>query len=142
MEKPLLILAEDYRCLRKEYVKNLVRVGFSVASVKNGREFYDLLHRKKFDLIVSDSDLPYIHGDEVCRIALEEKVVSEDVLIVGMSDCEDRQKYWRGIANIGCFYNKANLSEGRIGEKVLQAWRLFNQGGFWRAKMPLFNEED
>ena len=142
MDKPRLILAEDYGFLRRDYVRNLRRVGFRVTSVSEGRTFYETLKARKFDLIVSDSDMPFICGDGVCRQALEEGVIDESVLIIGMSDTEENQRHWRGIANLGCFYNKANLTEGRMGEKVLNCWRLFQSGGAWRAKMPCFENTE
>jgi CheY-like chemotaxis protein len=140
MGKPRLLLAEDYGYLRRDYTKQLRRVGFRVSSVKDGLEFYEVIRKRRFELIVSDSDLPSLNGDEVCSLALKEGLVGIDVLIIGMSDCEDRQKYWRTIANVGCFYNKANLTEGRLGKKVLNAWNLFNQSSSWRYKLPALDE--
>jgi CheY-like chemotaxis protein len=136
MEKPRLLLAEDYGYLRRDYAGQLRRVGFRVSCVKDGLEFSEVIRKRRFDLIVSDSDLPSLNGDEVCSLALKEGLVGIDVLIIGMSDCEDRQKYWRGVVNVGCFYNKANLTDGRMGEKVLNCWNNFLSGGLWREKMP------
>jgi CheY-like chemotaxis protein len=134
--KPRLLLAEDYEDLSKEYFKYLKKAGFDVTLVEDGFDFYSRLKKERFDLIVSDTDLPGACGDEVCKRALEEGLIDENVLILGMSDCKDNQLYWQGIANIGCFYDKVNISEGRIEEKVKQAWRNFNSGGLWREKMP------
>lgn len=136
MDLPRLLLAEDQENLRNNYTYELTRVGFMVSSVIDGLEFYELLNKEKFNLIVSDTDLPFISGDEVCKKALELNILEEDVLIIAMSEEKDNQQYWRGIVNHCCFYNKANLTEGRIGERVLQCWNNFKSGGLWKEKMP------
>jgi CheY-like chemotaxis protein len=145
-----VLLAEDYPDLRRDYVKQIRQLRyvsdtrFMVSPVSSGNSLYQKIRKSRFNIIVSDTDLPsgipdlkFWNGDQVCRRALDEGLIDKDVLILAMSYEEDNQQYWSGVVNHCCFYNKANLTEGRLGQKVLQAWNNFNQIKGWKEKMPI-----
>lgn len=151
MEIVRVVLAEDYSDLGRDYagqIRQLRYVSttrFIVSPVCDGNGLYQRIKKGRVDVIVSDTDLPsgvsgleFWNGDQVCKRALEEGLIDNEVLIIALSYEEENQQYWSGVANHGCFYNKANLTGGRLGEKVLQAWKN-HQNPNWRIKMkPIF----
>ena len=58
-----------------------------------------------------------------------------------MSDNSGNQKYWRGLAHFGGFYDKDY--SGDIGEMVMAHYRNFAKSALssaWRHKMPVLNK--
>ena len=136
-KKPKLLLAEDYDDLREIYKQGLEAIGFEVSAVDDGDKLYELLKKKKFDVVLSDTDMPNLSGVMACRKAIEDKILDENTLVIGMSDDPDYQQYWRGIANLGCFYHKSNLnSREDVGNKIMRDYKNFKFGpAGWRMKM-------
>ena len=46
---------------------NLVRAGFEVTSVSNGRLALDALQKDSFDLVLSDQQMPMMTGIQLCE---------------------------------------------------------------------------
>lgn len=62
-----ILIAEDDRVLMEIMRFNLCRAGFEVVSAFDGRTATELASRQKFDLIISDYQMPYMTGEEFCR---------------------------------------------------------------------------
>jgi len=134
-----VLLAEDLVDLREAYNQSLEKAGFNVTAVEDGDELYSALKKNRFEVILSDSDMPLMNGHEACRKAISDKILNDrETLIIGMSGDSDNQKYWRGLAHIGCFYDKDYFFPEKIGKIVSQALRNFRQGGLWQEIMPVF----
>lgn len=63
-----ILVAEDYESVR-EMVGGLIReVGHTPVLTCNGREAWELLNRgERFDLVLSDNDMPEVSGLELLR---------------------------------------------------------------------------
>jgi hypothetical protein len=136
-----ILLIEDKIELIDAYEKDLISSRFEVVPVFEGRRVLDRLRKygaNYFDAIVSDSDLDDCQfGHEIIRNAVGNRMVNFDrTIIFGMSDDEENQQYWRGLCNIGCFYDKIRLTNGRLGPIVSQCLRNFRSGGLWTERMP------
>ena len=62
-----ILIAEDDRELRMLFSHVLIKHGYSVKGVGNGREALDSLENDYFDLIISDIMMPQMDGYELVR---------------------------------------------------------------------------
>lgn len=62
-----ILLAEDNPVSRKMLEKMLLKKGFEVTSVENGRQALELFKEKFFPIILSDWLMPEMEGPELCR---------------------------------------------------------------------------
>ncbi|HEX5470476.1 MAG TPA: response regulator [Lacipirellulaceae bacterium] len=66
-QKPKILVCEDNVALSGVICFNLVRAGFEVTSVGNGRLALDALERGSFDLVLSDQQMPMMTGIQLCE---------------------------------------------------------------------------
>jgi CheY-like chemotaxis protein len=60
-----VLLADDQQGVRQA-IKLLLRVdGHKVTEARDGREAFDLFSNDRFDLVITDFDMPGMHGDEL-----------------------------------------------------------------------------
>src|SRR5262245_33913851 len=65
--KAKILVCEDNTALSGVVCFNLVRAGFQVTSVSNGRLALDALQKDTFDLVLSDQQMPMMTGIQVCE---------------------------------------------------------------------------
>ena len=70
-EKAKVLVCEDNVALSGVICFNLVRAGFEVTSVGNGRSALDALEKGSFDLVLSDQQMPMMTGIQLCENARE-----------------------------------------------------------------------
>jgi len=66
-EKAKILVCEDNVALSGVICFNLVRAGFEVTSVANGRHALDALEKSSFDLVLSDQQMPMMTGIQMCE---------------------------------------------------------------------------
>ena len=66
-EKAKVLVCEDNVALSGVICFNLVRAGFDVTSVANGRLALDALAKSQFDLVLSDQQMPMMTGIQLCE---------------------------------------------------------------------------
>jgi CheY-like chemotaxis protein len=66
-QKPRILVCEDNTALSGVICFNLVRAGFEVTSVGNGRLALDALEKATFDLVLSDQQMPMMTGIQLCE---------------------------------------------------------------------------
>ena len=66
-QKAKILVCEDNVALSGVICFNLVRAGFEVTSVCNGRLALDALEKGSFDLVLSDQQMPMMTGIQVCE---------------------------------------------------------------------------
>jgi len=76
-----IMIAEDDDNLRKTLMKILIREGFCVASVSNGKEAIELMELQKFDLVITDYKMPVLGGDDWIK-KLNELQGKENILLL------------------------------------------------------------
>ncbi|MBR4019300.1 MAG: response regulator, partial [Clostridia bacterium] len=60
-----ILIAEDDRELRQLFQHVLIKNGYSVKGVSNGKEALDAIEQDYFDLIISDIMMPEMDGYEL-----------------------------------------------------------------------------
>ena len=65
--KAKILVCEDNVALSGVICFNLVRAGFDVTSVLNGRLALDALEKGSFDLVLSDQQMPMMTGIQLCE---------------------------------------------------------------------------
>src|SRR5215210_6372759 len=66
-DKAKILVCEDNVALSGVICFNLVRAGFEVTSVVNGRLALDALEKGNFDLVLSDQQMPMMTGIQLCE---------------------------------------------------------------------------
>jgi two-component system, chemotaxis family, chemotaxis protein CheY len=66
-KKAKILMCEDNTALSGVICFNLVRAGFDVTSVPNGRLALDALQKDSFDLVLSDQQMPMMTGIQLCE---------------------------------------------------------------------------
>jgi CheY-like chemotaxis protein len=66
-EKEKILVCEDNTALSGVICFNLVRAGFEVTSVANGRLALEALQKETFDLVLSDQQMPMMTGIQLCE---------------------------------------------------------------------------
>jgi two-component system chemotaxis response regulator CheY len=66
-DKAKILVVEDNAALSGVVCFNLVRAGFQVTSVNNGRYALDTLQKGSFDLVLSDQQMPMMTGIQLCE---------------------------------------------------------------------------
>src|SRR3954452_22638535 len=66
-DKARILVCEDNVALSGVICFNLVRAGFDVTSVVNGRLALDALEKGSFDLVLSDQQMPMMTGIQLCE---------------------------------------------------------------------------
>ena len=62
-----ILVCEDNAALSGVVCFNLVRAGFQVTPVSNGRLALDALQNNTFDLVLSDQQMPMMTGIQLCE---------------------------------------------------------------------------
>jgi two-component system, sensor histidine kinase len=62
---PAILYVDDEDMIRDIYHKVLLRAGYSVDLAENGLAASDFLQRKKYDLLITDVDMPQLTGLEL-----------------------------------------------------------------------------
>lgn len=62
-----ILVAEDNAALASVIRFNIQRAGFDVTVVSNGRQALEAVMAKKFDLVITDEQMPEMTGSDFCR---------------------------------------------------------------------------
>lgn len=92
MAKTVLVV-DDNPDVRKLIGDLLIGYGYKVIEAANGQEALKAVHQRKPDVILLDTVLPYIDGNEVCRqIKKMEGMDAKVIVYTGHVDAVDAEK--------------------------------------------------
>lgn len=83
-----ILIAEDDRELRRLFAHVLIKNGYTVTEVANGKEAIDAIDNDYFDLIISDIMMPIMDGYELVR-TLRESGNNTPVMMITAKDAFD-----------------------------------------------------
>jgi two-component system, chemotaxis family, chemotaxis protein CheY len=69
VKKANILVVEDNKALSGVVTFNLVRAGFQVTAVGNGKEALEALQHNAFDLMLTDQQMPNMTGIQLCEHA-------------------------------------------------------------------------
>ena len=79
-DKAKILVVEDNAALSGVVCFNLVRAGFQVTSVNNGRHALETLQKGNFDLVLSDQQMPLMTGIQLCEHIRQTAGLSADAV--------------------------------------------------------------
>jgi DNA-binding NtrC family response regulator len=94
-QKKILVI-DDNEHLRDSLSRSLSAIGYEVVAASDGVEGYDLLLQNRFDLVITDSQLPKIDGWHLLYIIKENRPYTPVLLIMGQSRDEIIEKMTTG----------------------------------------------
>ena len=84
-----ILYAEDDAMMQKVVVHSLVRLGYEVTTVDDGKEALETVKSEEFDLIILDLFMPKRSGFEVVEIIRNELKIKTPILILSRSHLDD-----------------------------------------------------
>lgn len=87
-----ILIAEDDRELRQLFSHVLLKNGYAVKGVSNGKEALDAIERDYFDLIISDIMMPEMDGYEFVHSLRESGSTTPVMMITAKDAFDDMQK--------------------------------------------------
>ncbi|MYX57486.1 response regulator [Streptomyces sp. SID8382] len=85
-----VLLVEDEEFLAEMIAEGLRRDAVAVDVAHDGREALDKLRFGAYDVLVLDRDLPVLHGDEVCRRVVRQRLLTRILMLTAAGDVRDR----------------------------------------------------
>ena len=83
-------MIEDFEVLARSIGTGLRREGMAVDVVLNGADALDRLDVVRYDVVVLDRDLPDVHGDDICRRLVADRVDTRVLMLTAAGTVEDR----------------------------------------------------
>jgi two-component system chemotaxis response regulator CheY len=85
--KAKILVCEDNVALSGVVCFNLVRAGFQVTNVSNGRMALEALQKDSFDLVLSDQQMPMMTGVQLCQSMREFPAYAHTPFILLTAKC-------------------------------------------------------
>jgi DNA-binding response OmpR family regulator len=85
-----VLVAEDDEVLAKTVALGLRREGMAVDVALDGDDALSHMGINHYDVVVLDRDLPGTHGDEICRILVEDRSASRVLMLTAAGSVKDR----------------------------------------------------
>jgi len=122
----LILVVEDSATVRHQIKKSLSIQGFPVDVAKNGLSAWEKLNENHYDLVITDYDMPYVDGLELCsRIRQSNRFEHLPIIIETSKDSRAEQVKIRSMG-IQAFITKPFSPDRMIAEveRVLAEARL------------------
>ena len=87
-----ILIAEDDRELRRLFAHVLIKNGYTVKEVGDGKEALDAIDAEYFDLIISDIMMPVMDGYEFVRLLREAGNTTPVLMITAKDAFDDMRK--------------------------------------------------
>ena len=87
-----ILIAEDDRELRRLFAHVLIKNGYTVKEVGNGKEALDAIDAEYYDLIISDIIMPVMDGYEFVRLLREAGNTTPVLMITARDAFDDMRK--------------------------------------------------
>jgi two-component system, chemotaxis family, sensor histidine kinase and response regulator WspE len=93
-EQAHILVVDDSATVREQVRRILVKAGYRVSTAQNGREAWNLLRTRSYDLLLSDVDMPQMNGIELVTKVRGDAVLERmHIVLLSYKDRpEDRQR--------------------------------------------------
>ncbi len=85
-----VLVVEDHAVLARTVGVGLRREGMAVDVALDGADALDRLAVTPYDVVILDRDLPRMHGDEVCRRMVDQRLEARVLMLTASGSVEDR----------------------------------------------------
>ncbi len=94
------LIIEDNDSLRMLYQLFLMDLGFNTDEAPDGKAGFEKIKRVKYDVIVSDMDMPYLNGMELYKLTASKfpNLVKKFVFSTGNTFDEEYNKFFKSIS--------------------------------------------
>lgn len=99
---PNILVIDDSAAIRHRLIKLLEPLNANFEQADNGRQAWDIINGKKFDVILTDIDMPEMSGIELCR-RLKKKDDTRDIPVVVVSSLDSEEDIEKGF-EVGATY--------------------------------------
>ncbi|MCU7820068.1 MAG: response regulator, partial [gamma proteobacterium symbiont of Lucinoma myriamae] len=133
-----ILVAEDSTTMRHQLKNSLAIQGFQVDVAADGLSAWEKLNNKHYDLVITDYDMPYVDGLELCsRIRQSNKFKNLPIIIETSKDSRVEQVKIRSMG-IQAFITKPFSPDRMIAEveRVLAETRLIINQNAMRNYLP------
>lgn len=98
-QKRSVLIAEDNIALNGIIRFNLSKAGFDVHSARNGKEGAERVESRRFDLIISDHQMPHLTGVELCELTRKSSLNADTpfVLLTAKALEIDKDQLWETL---------------------------------------------
>lgn len=91
------LLVADDSITTRTFVKNiLTSKGYNVVSVADGKEAWDLLQKEKFDLLITDVEMPNLDGFSLTEL-IKKNITLHDIPVIIVTSLENEEQRKRGL---------------------------------------------
>lgn len=137
MSAPRILVVDDSIVIRKALTKQLEAIGAQVTQAKDGVEGLETARGARFDLIISDVDMPRMIGLDMCeRLKSDPATRNMPIIILSSRDSEDDIE--RGFKVGADSYLSKSVGKDEFRERVQQFLR---QVDFIRERLVLVADD-
>ena len=85
-----VLIVEDHPRLATALAEGLRREGMAIDLAFDGGEAMSHVAVNRYDVVVLDRDLPGVHGDQVCRALVEQRIETRVLMLTAASTIRDK----------------------------------------------------
>lgn len=133
MVSPQILVVEDSAVTRRALTKRLKDYGAEVTQAEDGQQGLEMAVSGKFDLIISDVEMPRLNGLELCR-KLKENPATRAIPVVIMSSLDGDSEIDRGFQVGAAAYISKTDAPSQLSEVID---RILKKAAFQRERTVL-----
>ncbi len=99
---PNILVIDDSAAIRHRLIKLLEPLNATFEQAENGRQAWDIINNKQFDIVLTDIEMPEMNGIELCR-RLKKKEDTRDIPVVVVSSLDSEEDIEKGF-EVGATY--------------------------------------
>ena len=116
---PTILVIDDSAAIRRRLIKLLEPINASFEEAENGQQAWDMITTTRFDVVITDIDMPLMNGIELCRrMRNSEQTRSIPVVVVSAKDITTEERK-RLNGHIEAVYQKGSLPTRKFVDKVI-----------------------
>ena len=119
-----ILIVDDEPAVVRVMKLGLENAGYEVVAARHGEEAMERLRERRFDVMITDMNMPRMNGQELCDALRRELPLREPLIFVLSSRTGLRHRDWTGeIENVEFLEKPASLRQltARIRERLEDA---------------------
>ena len=134
---PNILVVEDSAVIRRSLVKRLVDMGVQVAQAEDGQQGLEIALSEKFDLIISDIEMPRLNGYGLCE-KLKNDSRTRDIPVIILSSLDSESDIDRGFEIGAAAYLTKSKALSLLHETIE---RVLSKATFHRERLVLIVDD-